>query len=84
MQYHRARVETLRERALLVADLPKLKAAVAEADPPTVEPIARDYRDRVRADVFVVADRDGRALVSLGVPAGRVSDGRAPTSGRAS
>jgi len=75
VQYHRARVETLRERALLVADLPKLKAAVAEAHPPTIEPIARDYRDRVRADVFVVADREGRALVSLGVPAGGVSTG---------
>ena len=65
-QYHRARLETATERAALVADLPKLKAAVAERDPPTAEPIARDYRDRVRSDVLVLTDREGRTLVSLG------------------
>jgi signal transduction histidine kinase len=65
-QYHRTRLELAAERAALVADLPKLKAAVAEADPRTVEPVARDYRERVRADVFVVADRKGRTLVALG------------------
>ena len=65
-QYHEARLDLAHERASLVADLPKLKAAVAEADPGTAEPIARDYRARVRADVFVVADRSGRTLASLG------------------
>ena len=65
-QYHRTRLEVAAERAALVADLPKLKAAVNEADPRTVEPVARDYRERVRADVFVVADRQGRTLVALG------------------
>jgi len=70
-QYHRTRLELARERATLVADLPKLKAAVAEADPRTAEPVARDYRDRVRSDVLVLTDREGRTLVSLGVDAGR-------------
>jgi signal transduction histidine kinase len=65
-QYHRARLDLAAERASLVADLPMLKAAVAEADARTAEPVARDYRERVRADVFVVADRTGRTLVSLG------------------
>ena len=65
-QYHRARLDLAVERASLVADLPKLKAAVAEADARTAEPVARDYRERVRADVFVVADRHGRTLASLG------------------
>jgi signal transduction histidine kinase len=68
-QYHRTRLELARERAALVADLPKLKAAVAEADPRTAEPVARDYRDRVRSDVLVLADRAGRTLVSLGADA---------------
>jgi len=68
-QYHGARLETARERASLVADLPKLKAAVAEGDPRTAEPIARDYRDRVRSDVLVLTDREGRTLVSLGAEA---------------
>jgi len=68
-QSHEARLETARERAALVADLPKLKAAVADGDPRTAEPIARDYRDRVRSDVLVLTDRDGRILVSLGTGA---------------
>jgi signal transduction histidine kinase len=73
-QYHGARLETARERASLVADLPKLKAAVAEADPRTAEPVARDYRDRVRSDVLVLTDRDGRTLVSLGADAAGWTD----------
>ena len=66
-QYHRVRRETGRERARLVADLPRLKAAVATGDPPTVEDTARDYRARVDADVFVVTDAGGRTLASLGM-----------------
>ncbi len=68
-QYHGARLETARERASLVADLPKLKAAVAEGDPRTAEPVARDYRERVRSDVLVLTTREGRTLVSLGADA---------------
>jgi signal transduction histidine kinase len=63
---HRDRLEIAAERATLVADLPKLKAAVATRDPATVEPLARDYRDRVRSDVLLVTDREGRPLASLG------------------
>jgi signal transduction histidine kinase len=69
VQYHGARLETARERASLVADLPKLKAAVAEGDSRTADPVARDYRERVRSDVLVLTDRDGRNLVALGVDA---------------
>jgi len=71
-QYHRTQRETMGERALLMADLPKLKAAVATADPPTVEPLARDYREQVRSDLFALWDRQGRALAALGVPAGQL------------
>jgi signal transduction histidine kinase len=76
-QYLRARLDTVRERALLVADVPMLKAALATADPPTIEPLAREYRDRGRSDVVVVAGRDGKALVSLGVPVGLLADAAA-------
>jgi signal transduction histidine kinase len=69
-QYHGSRIETATERALLVADLPRLKAAVATGDPPTVEQVASEYRASVRSDVFAVADRAGRTLASLGVSAG--------------
>ena len=39
-QHHEMRVESALRMARLVADLPKLKAAVDLADPPTVEPLA--------------------------------------------
>lgn len=70
-RYHRTRLEMAGERASLVADLPKLKAAMAEGDPRTAEPVARDYRERVRSDVLVLTDRQGRTLVSLGAAGGR-------------
>ena len=68
-QYHRSLIETATERASLIADLPRLKAAVATRDPPTVEDLAREYRASVRADVFAVIDRNGRTLASLGAEA---------------
>ena len=71
-QYHGTRLEMAAERASLVADLPKLKAAVSEGDSRTAEPVARDYRERVRSDVLVLADREGRTLVSLGADGGRL------------
>ena len=77
-QYHRARLELAAERASLVADLPKLKAAVAEGDPRTAEPVARDYRERVHSDVLVLADGGGRTLVSLGADAASWAGDRAP------
>jgi signal transduction histidine kinase len=65
-QQYEARLQTIRERARLVADLPKLKAAVATGDPPTVRPLARDYRERLEADALIVVDRRGRVLAALG------------------
>jgi hypothetical protein len=65
-QHHAARRETLTAMARLVADLPKLKAAMATGDPLTVEPLALDYRARVRSDVFVAVNRHGRSLAALG------------------
>jgi signal transduction histidine kinase len=65
-QHHRVRLETGRERALLMADVPMLKAAVATGDPPTVERLTRDYPERVGCDVFIVTDGRGRTLVARG------------------
>ena len=73
-QQHAARLQSLALMARLIADLPKLKAAVAEGDPPTVEPVAADYRERVRSDLFAVANRSGQVLVALGGPAGAIVD----------
>jgi signal transduction histidine kinase len=53
--------------ARLVADLPKLKAAVGTGDPPTVQPLAEDYGAQMKADLVIVRDRDGSRLASAGV-----------------
>ena len=47
--------------ARLIADLPKFKAAV-ETDPPTLLPIATDYRSQARADLFLVTGPKGEPL----------------------
>ncbi len=62
------RLETLRTVAGLVADLPKLKAAVDTGDPATMRPIALDYLSRVKAAVLFVTDRHGALLASVGRP----------------
>src|SRR5258706_11442556 len=57
-------VQTFTVMARLVADLPKLKAGVAESDPPTVRPIALEYQQQLAAAFVVVTDRRG---VGLGI-----------------
>ncbi len=52
--------------ARLIADLPKFKAVVETRDPPTVEPIARDYHQQVLSDLFLVTDPDGHVLAAIG------------------
>jgi signal transduction histidine kinase len=65
-QHYRVRLETGREWALLMAEIPMLKAAVTTGDPPTVEQLTRDYPERIGCDLFVVTDTEGRTLASLG------------------
>jgi signal transduction histidine kinase len=63
--------------ARLVADLPKLKAAVETGDPPTVQPLAADYQSRVSSDLFVVTNRVGTVLAAVG-PRGPVDAASLP------
>jgi signal transduction histidine kinase len=63
---HAQRLETLTLVARLIADLPKLKAAVETADPPTVQPIAVEYREQVKADALVVTGARGQVLAAVG------------------
>jgi signal transduction histidine kinase len=67
-QQQAARSETLTLVARLIADLPKLKAAVETGDPPTVQPLAQDYRVQARADALALAGRNGRLLAESGRP----------------
>ena len=52
--------------ARLIADLPKLKAAMETGDAPTIEPIARDYQEQAGSDLFLAIDRAGHALAVIG------------------
>jgi len=64
--------------ARLIADLPKLKAAVATGDPPTVQPLAVEYQHLLsRSSLVVVTDATGRVLALAGPLAG---DGRAASA----
>jgi signal transduction histidine kinase len=65
-----ARLGTLTLLARLVADLPRLQAAVATDDPPTVDPVARAYQGLLLSDLFVLTGRHGSVLAALGVPPG--------------
>ena len=59
-------VRTLTVMARLVADAPRLKAAVDTGDPPTVQPLAHDYRAQLDAALIVLTDRNGKVLAEAG------------------
>ena len=59
--------------ARLVADLPKLKAAVETGDPPTVQPLADEYRDQVKADILLLTGKRGELLGQSGAGADQLT-----------
>ena len=59
-------VRTLTVMARLVADDPRLKAAVDTGDPPTVRPLARGYQEQLNAALLVLTDRNGHVLAEAG------------------
>ena len=69
--------EHFAREAQLIADLPRLKAAVGVDHAPTVLPVAEDYQRRIGSDVFVVTNAVGDVLAEIGesaIPASRVAD----------
>lgn len=65
-EYKRAQFDQFTRLGALVADLPRLKAAVAEQDPPTVQPVAEEYERKIQADLFIVTGKTGRVLARTG------------------
>lgn len=66
-EYRNILFDNFKLEARLIADLPRLKAALSEQDPETLRPVATEYKDQLtNADLFAVADRRGRLLVKLG------------------
>jgi len=58
----RTQFDNFARTARLIADLPKFKAVVEIADPPTLAPIASDYLAQAGADLFLVTGRRGERL----------------------
>lgn len=58
-------VEHFSREARLIADLPRLKSAVYERDPPTAHGVAEEYQQQLAADLFLVTDRQGQILARL-------------------
>lgn len=69
-EYRQALFDHFSREARLIADLPRLKAAVSSLDPPTVRPIAEEYQQQVDADLFIVTDAAGRLLARAGPASG--------------
>jgi signal transduction histidine kinase len=60
------RAQTFTLMARLIADLPKLKAAIATDDPPTVQDIARGYQSQLNASLVLVTNKSGQVLYAAG------------------
>jgi signal transduction histidine kinase len=61
-QHNATRTDHFTRLARVVADLPKLKAAVETDDAPTVQPLADEYRGEVNADLLLLTGRNGQIL----------------------
>ena len=59
-------IESFTITARLIADLPKLIAAVETGDPATVQDIAAEYRSQLKLDLMIVTDPRGRVLAAFG------------------
>jgi signal transduction histidine kinase len=61
----RIQVEHFTLEARLIADLPRLKAAIGEADSATARGVVEEYQQQLAADLFMVTDRQGHVLARL-------------------
>ena len=68
-------LDTSTRLARLVADLPKLKAALT-TDAATVAPIVSSYRDEIGADVLIISDAAGAPVFTAGDVRGDVATRR--------
>jgi signal transduction histidine kinase len=66
-ELRKTRIDTYTVMARLIADLPKLKAAVQTNDPPTVQDHLRDYQEPLKsANLLLVTNATGRVLANSG------------------
>ena len=62
-QLRSERAQTFTLMARLIADLPKLKAAMATDDPPTVQDIAGGYHSQLNANLVLVTNKTGTVTI---------------------
>jgi signal transduction histidine kinase len=60
------RTRTFTMMARLIADAPKLKAAVDTNDPPTVQDNAHDYQAQLNSSLLLITNRTGQVLATVG------------------
>jgi signal transduction histidine kinase len=60
------RTRTFTMMARLIADAPKLKAAVDTNDPPTVQNTANDYQVQLNSNLLLITSRSGQVLATVG------------------
>jgi signal transduction histidine kinase len=65
-QARNERAQTFTLMARLIADLPKLKAAMSTDDPPTVQDIASGYQAQLKAHLVLVTNKSGQVLYAAG------------------
>jgi len=65
-QLRTTRAQTFTMMARLIADAPKLKAAVDTDDPPTVQDIANGYQNQLNSNLLLVTNKSGRVLATVG------------------
>jgi signal transduction histidine kinase len=61
------RTRTFTTMARLIADTPKLKAAVDTDDPPTVQDNAVDYQTQLNSNLLLVTNKSGQVLATVGI-----------------
>lgn len=65
-QFRSSRVENYTMLARMIADAPKLKAAVDTGDPPTVQDTADDYQEQLHSNLLMITDKTGTVLAVIG------------------
>jgi signal transduction histidine kinase len=74
VEQHRATLfDNFIRMARLAADQPRLKAAVDLAHPPTVQPLAEEYRTQLDSALVVITHRSGRILAEAGASGTKVA-----------
>jgi len=60
------RTDMFTKMARLIADTPKLKAAVYETDAPTVLGVAKGFQNSINSNLLVVTGKSGNVLAEVG------------------